>query len=134
MEVTMLSPATLFPQIGSYGLYEDPELEPAERRAELVRILERRVSVVLVAYPLRDGATGNQRVPLADIIDATPLSQEESREMTDLGRSLVGRSMQTKAQKAAKARLEHLHSRNIWSGCLRRRLDELSSRQRRAAA
>lgn len=126
----MLSPATPFPHPGSYGLHEDPALAPGDRRAELVRILERGNAVALVAYPLREGAGGNQRVPLADIVDATPLTHEESREMTDLARSLVGRSMRTKAQRAAKARHDVLQSRNIWSGSLQRQLDTMNARQR----
>ena len=130
----MLSPATPFPQVGSYGLYQDPALPPAERISELVRILDRGAAVVLVSFPQREGAGGNMRVPLSDIIDGTPLTSEESREMTDLARSLVGRSMRTKAQKAAKVRHEHLQSRNIWSGCLRRKLDDLSRRQQQARA
>ena len=124
----MLHPATPFPQQGSYGLYQDPALSPANRPSELVRIIERGSSVVLVSFPLRDGAGGNMRVPLSDILDGTELDGEESREMTDLQRSLAGRSMRTKAQKAAQTRLLALQSRNIWSGCLRRRLDELSRR------
>lgn len=130
----MLKNATPFPQQGSYCLYEDPALPAARRNAELVRIIERGAAAVLVSYPLRDGAGGNQRVPLADLLDATPLTAEESREMTDLARSLIGRSMRTKAQKAAKARHDALQSRNIWSGSLLRQLDRLNSMQRDQAA
>lgn len=130
----MLSPATPYPQPGSYALYEDPELPPADRHAELVRIIERGAAVVLVSFPLREGASGNQRVPLSDLIDATPLSAEEGREMTDLQRSLVGKSMRTKAQKSAKARLETLQSRAIWSGNMQRKIDRVGAMRRSKAA
>lgn len=130
----MLSPATPFPAVGSYALFEDPNLPRGQRRTELVRILERGAHVVLVSFPLREGAGGNRRVALADLIDGTPLTAEEKREEFDLYRQIFGRDRLTPKQKEKKARHEALRGRQIWSGCLQRKMDELAALQRKAAA
>lgn len=130
----MLSPATPFPQVGSYGLYQDPTLPPAERISELVRILELGATVALVAFPLRDGAGGNKRVPRGDLLDGTPLDSAEKKEHAELFGLLLNRTNRTPKQKAQKARHDALANRAIWSGCLQRRLDQLSQLRFRRAA
>lgn len=130
----MLSAPTPFPEVGSYGLYHDPAQAPGERRTELVRILERGSTVALVAFPLRDGAGGNRRVALADIIDGTPLDDDERRELADLQRHLHGRRLRSPKALADKARMDTLASRAIWSGPLQRLSERAAAAQRRKAA
>lgn len=132
----MLSPSTPFPNVGSYALLIDSDADP-KTGVELVRILERRVSVALVAFPLRDGASGNKVVPVADLIDASPLTDSETREFHDLDRALFGRTrFRTPKQKQDKARRDELHSRVLYGPILDRQLRFVRARedqQRRAA-
>lgn len=131
----MLHPATNFPQVGSYCLYEDKDLPRGERRPELARILEVGASVALIALPLREGrASGNKRVPLADLIDGTPLTDEEKVEEVELFRAVLGKDRLTPALRRKKDRHDALRQRQIWSGCLQKKLDDLSLLQRRKAA
>ena len=129
----MLSPQTPFPQVGSYALYQDEALPPDNRCSELVRILERGVCSVLVAFPLREGAAGNKRVAFAELIDGTPLDRDAARELHDLDRQLAGRSLRTPRQKALAARRDALKARMIWAPILANRLVDLAARQRREA-
>lgn len=130
----MLSSATAFPQVGSYALYEDPELPRGDRRPELVRILELGATVALVAFPLREGrASGNKRLPLADLLDGTPLTAQEKREEVELFRQVTGKDRLTPRQKQLKVRHDALRARMIWSGCLQRKLDDFHVLQRRQA-
>lgn len=120
----MLRTPAPFPHVGSFGLFTDTSLPVAQQRAELARILERGVNSALIALPLRLGAAGNQRVALADVIDATPLTKLEERELTDLERALRGRARPnpTKA-----TRLNVLRERAIWSLVLNSELAKLHS-------
>lgn len=131
----MLSPATPFPYVGSYALYEDPD-QPAPQRTELVRILARRpdhdAAYAMVSFPLREGASGNKMVPEAALIDGTPLTDAEAREFHDLDRDLAGRTLRTKRQKHRGARRDALKGRMIWSRYLARQLAELRRREERA--
>lgn len=113
----MLSPETPFPQVGSYALLIDRD-RPIERQsAELVRILRRyRMgwdAPVTLAFPLREGAGGTKNGVLSDLIDATPLTSAESREMTDLRRALTGQRVRGRKTKAE--RYAQLRSRAIWA-------------------
>lgn len=114
----MLASAAPFPQVGSYALLIDMD-QPAPQPAELVRIQFRHLAhppesgVVTVAFPLRNGADGTKRVRLTDLIDATPLSSAESREMTDLRRELTGQRVRGRKVKAA--RYEALRDRAVWA-------------------
>ena len=130
----MLIPQTPFPQAGSYGLYQDPELPCGERRAELARILELGASVALISLPLRDGAGGNRRVPIADLIDGTPLDAAETKELTDCFRAMHQGTGRRRNVKAARARHATLKTRAIWSGPLQRQLDRLSAAKQAKAA
>jgi hypothetical protein len=129
----MLNPATPFPQIGSFALFLDDD-QPVPQVLELVRILERGASVVLVAFPLRDGAGGNKRVPLADLIDATDLAPDESRQLADLQRHLTGRGRLTPKMQAQAAAAKALRQRAIYAPLMRRLLDRAGRVQRRKAA
>lgn len=87
----MLKTPAAFPFPGSYALFIDDSLPAAQQRAELVRIIRLGVSTATVAFPLRpDVASGHRTVAQADLIDATPLTKTEEREMHDAQRGLVG--------------------------------------------
>jgi hypothetical protein len=122
----MLHVDTPFPEVGSFALYQDPDLPMPERRSELARIIERGVSVALISLPLRLGAGGNKRVPLADLIDGTPLTKAEERELTDLDRSLRSR---VRNRSAVEARVKALRDRAIWMMCLRSERAKLAAAQ-----
>lgn len=124
----MLTPETAFPYVGSYAVYVDLD-QPPPQRDELVRIQWRREGWAMVAFPLRDGASGNKTVAAADLIDGTPLTHEEKRELVELDRALFGRSLRTPRQKALKARRDALQSRAIWEPHLTRLLREHRARQ-----
>ncbi len=135
----MLRTPAPFPEVGSFALFVDTGLPAAQQRAELVRIL-RHDNIndrhfCAVAFPLRLGATGNRNVPIGELIDATPLTVPEQRELTDLQRDLRGR----KRRNAIKAARSHaLAQRLTWSVLLlteQRKLDSLAARtDRRAGA
>lgn len=132
----MLSASTPYPNVGSYALLVDTDANP-NTGVELVRILERRVSAALVAFPLRDGASGNKVVAIGDLIDASPLSDSEKREFHDLDRALFGRTQfRTPKQKLDKARRDALHRRILYGPILDRQLRFARARldpQRKAA-
>lgn len=125
----MLSTATPFPQVGSFALFADDHLPPAERRAELARLLERGHSTALIALPLRSGAAGNRRVPLADLIDATPLDSGEQRELADLQRHLRGRARLTPKMQVQQARAEDLRRRALFALVMESELAKLKARE-----
>ncbi len=130
----MLNVPTPFPQVGSFALYQDLAIPLAERRSELARILERGPNDILIALPLRDAASGNQRVSFEELIDATELTPAENLELAEIARALRGRSLRKPKQKAQLARHDALRSRLLWSGCLQRQLDRLNFLKRRQAA
>jgi hypothetical protein len=133
----MLSNQTPFPYPGSYALLVDPDA-PAPQPNELVRINWRREGWAMVSFPLRDGASGNKVVAFADLIDATPLSAEETREFHELDRGLGGRDPRnfSKGQRARAARRDALRRRIVHAPLLERRMRDmraLHARQRKAA-
>jgi hypothetical protein len=124
----MLASPTPYPYVGSYALLET-------ERLELVRVIARRAAFALIAFPLRDGASGNMEVPESDLIDATPLTAEEQREFHDLDRHLAGRSLRTPKQKREAARRDVLRLRIIHGPILLRLLRQMRAQaaMRRAA-
>jgi hypothetical protein len=82
-----------FPEVGSYALLIDTNLPAVQQRAELVRVMRRDPAhgQSAVAFPLRVGAFGNRVVGESELIDATPLTKDEERELADLQRHLAGR-------------------------------------------
>lgn len=113
----MLKVPAPFPQVGSYAMFVDSNLPRDDQRAELVRIIRRptvcdRGGDVAIALPLRIGASGNQVVDEADLLDATPLTGAEQRELTDLLNYIRAR---VRPDKTKMARAEALRSRLVMS-------------------
>lgn len=125
----MLKVAAPFPQVGSFALLVD-DLMPVEmQRAELVRIQYRGDARVSVAWPLRIGASGYRSVAEAELIDATPLTKGEERELADLQHYVAGRE---RPNKKKAARCEALRSRLIMSGVMAIEMAKLGRLQARS--
>lgn len=121
-----------FPHPGSFALYQDPELPPHHRRAELVRVLSLGATVAALSFPLRTGASANRRVPIADLTDATALTRDEQAELAGLQRALRGT---VRGRPAKLARVKALRDRAIWAVMLaseRAKLAALVARERLA--
>lgn len=116
----MLAQPTPFPQVGSYGLHR------VQGGTRLARIQQRDCvggeDYALISYPSRTGASGNLTVPLADLIDATPLTDDENRELRALSGELPSRRA---ARNAAKLRLEQLANRRIFARVLQEEMIRL---------
>lgn len=112
----MLASATDFPLPGSFALYRDDTLPIDRQRPELARILERGPLTALISLPLRLGAGGNRRVPIGDLIDGTPLTKDEERELADIQRALRSR---VRGRAKLETRAKALRDRSIWMICLR---------------
>lgn len=127
----MLKVPAPYPQVGSYALFVDDLLATELQRAELVRLQSTPLGKegALVSWPLRVGSSGSRRVPLADLIDATPLTKAEEREMHDLDRELRGRK---RPDKAKAPRCEALRRRHIMSTVMEIELNKLARIQSRA--
>jgi hypothetical protein len=137
LEAIMLRTQAPFPEVGSYALLIDRNLPAGQQRGELVRILRKAPisEQTTVAFPLRTGASGTRVVDHADLIDGTPLTGPEERELADLDRDLRGRLKFTAKQKAIAARRDALRSRLIWSQLYRAELakaEALDGRQQRS--
>jgi hypothetical protein len=134
----MLAPETPYPQPGSYALWIDHD--PATSRGtELVRIIRHGALTSFVAFPLREGASGNMTVATGDLIDATPLTAAEQLELRDIDQLLDDRDPRnfSKAQRAKAKRRTELKLRIIHGPILDRQLrlarDYAASQNRRAA-
>lgn len=120
-----------FPQIGSYCLFQDSSDAPDGGGPQLAQVIQRFDDGALISLPLKAGASGNRRVVLAELCDATALSIAEERELTDLANQIRGRDCRrSKRLRAAQARHDGLRSRLIWSGCMLRQLDRLRAMTR----
>jgi hypothetical protein len=140
----LLNAETPFPNVGSYALTVDPLSGLHAAQVELVRILGVRTGSLaelgitehvvecLVSFPLRDGASGTRTVPFDKLIDATPLTGREGKEMVDLARELRGPKVRARANK--KLRHDALKQRAIWAPHLRLLLVEAARREARRRA
>jgi hypothetical protein len=131
----MLSTPAPFPHVGSFALLIDTDHPVERQRAELVRIIGREGRPVFngarIAFPNRIGATGNKLVPFADLIDATPLTKAEERELTDGLGDLRGRERLSPRLKAVKARTDALRHRQVYSLILGAELAVMNAREAR---
>lgn len=142
----MLDGATEFPNVGSYALLLSPAPPAQHRQAgdpnqeevtgpQLVRILRFNPQLstdAFVSLPLREGASGNRTVPFSQIVDATPLSGAEGKEMCDLGRELKGQRVRDRATK--QARFDALKQRAVYAPLLALQLRRLAEIKRSVAA
>jgi hypothetical protein len=122
-----------FPEVGSYALLIDTNLPAVQQRAELVRVMRRDPAhgQAAVAFPLRVGAFGNRVVGESELIDATPLTKDEERELADLQRHLAGRDRLRGKLVAAAVRCEKLRQRAVWQMILESELARLRSLEAR---
>mgnify|MGYP006952660022 CR=1 FL=1 len=145
----MLHTPAPFPFAGSYALHVDTSLPEDRQRAELVRIMRyddarvgRSAGVneasshspcrnVAVSFPLRVGATGNRLIFAEELIDGTPLTKAEERELADLQRSLAGRVGVRPRPTAKQKRAEALRHRLIFSQLLTAELAKLRAQEGR---
>jgi len=112
-----------YPQVGSYALTIDLELPASHQHAELVRIHRIGPVTAAISFPLRTGASGNRTIARADLIDATPLTKDEERRLTDLERDVRGRD---RPNKAKVVQATALRSRLIMSAVMKTALDKLA--------
>lgn len=135
----MIKAPAPFPHVGSYGLLIDTGLPVEQRRAELARVLGRfpegrggeQVELARISLPLREGASSVRTVELTELIDATPLTRAEERELGDLDAALHGRTLRSARQKAAAFRAEKLRERLCYSQILIAELAKLARLHRR---
>lgn len=107
----MLHLPTPFPFAGSYALHIDMD-QPPPQEAELVRVIRRDGEECLVAFPLRRDASGTKTIRFEQLIDATPLSDDDWAELKALDRELFGR---VRPNKLKAARREALRDRERWA-------------------
>lgn len=120
----MLSTPATFPHPGSFALIEDSGAMRA------VRIIDRaQPGLATISILARPQASGQRRVLLAELHDATPLSATEEDEASTLARVLRGR--RSERDQAKVARLEALRRRAGLAPVL---AAELAERDRVAAA
>lgn len=142
----MLRTPAPYPHVGSFAAFIDTDIADAsQRRAELVRIagrsleLEgdgdtfRQVEHAFITFPLRTGSSGSRTVPLSLLIDATPLTREEERELHDIELALKGRLCRTKREREANERARALKERLLYSQLMAPELKRLDALQRRTA-
>ncbi|HEV2865456.1 MAG TPA: hypothetical protein VGX37_03000 [Allosphingosinicella sp.] len=87
----------------------------------------RNAEELLVSLLDRVGSSGNRRVALADLADASPLSEAELAEMEKLERDLAGSDLTAKGHARKAARYERLRLRAVYA-------DQLAAAERRAQA
>lgn len=80
----MLRTPAPFPEVGSYALVDH------RGTRTLARIQARSGDAVLVSLPLVAGAGGTRTIPADQLIDGTPLSDEEAAEKSALDKVVFG--------------------------------------------
>lgn len=131
----MLATPAPYPHVGSYALLIDLT---NDHRAELVRVQARwnqhrgGAFAVTVAFPNRIGAGGTRNVEETDLIDATPLTRLEERDLTDGLRELRGRDKLSPRLRTIKTRTDALRHRQIYSVIMASELAVLREREARA--
>jgi len=104
----MLADPTPFPAAGSYGLHA------VGGTTRLARIIARnRDGSVIISIPSLPGASGNRCVPLDQVRDGTPLTDEERAEQLKLAASLRSIARPGPAARRRRARLDALREREI---------------------
>jgi hypothetical protein len=103
-----------FPQPGSYALMADLG------ETHIVRILGRNpeARLAIISFPARRGASGNRTVPLAELVDGTPLTAEERatmRRLFDEANALAdgGRAQKDRLEKARALRQREINAEQL---------------------
>lgn len=123
----MLRTHAPFPEVGSYGLKaEDSQLH-------LVRIIARSGDQAGIAFPLRRGASGNKTVPLAELIDATPLAAADHARLREIEQEMGQLATNGKARRQRRIEADALHSRDVYSRTLADLMKRLPPELRSAA-
>jgi hypothetical protein len=116
----MLKSHTPFPLVGSYALFEQ------DGETHLVRIVLRDLGgTATIAFPFRDGASGNARVEIEALRCGEPLTASEINEAARLQRKRKSAS--------DKARLKRLRTREIDARIMAEKLADLRVFERRVA-
>jgi hypothetical protein len=113
----MLSPPTPYPQQGSFALFDE------EGKTHAVRIHQHdQQGFATISFPGRIGAaSGNKRVPIEQLLDGTPLDEEERAELKALERFVHSegtRPSQSRAARIRRKRYQALRLRDIRSATL----------------
>ena len=128
-----------YPHAGSFAAFIDTDVpRPEDRRAELVRIARIEAGgTAFITFPLRGAASGSRTLTLDELIDCTPLTHDEQRELTDLQLALKGRKLRTAKQQQSMFRAERLKERLLYAQLMAPelgKLDRQASRGITAAA
>jgi hypothetical protein len=125
----MLRTPTPFPQVGSYALIE------LDGRHHLARIQARTCDAdTMISLPLLPAvASGTRKASLDDLIDGTPLSERERRELEALTIDLAGGNLTGRRRKAAEEREDALRDRLIHAPILAEMMERLPDPIRRAS-
>lgn len=130
----MIKSPAAFPFPGCYALHVVAGAPDLVRIIEWVGPQAENGTTVLVSYPLRRGASGNSQVPVAELIDATPLSANERIELARLEVGLAGKARSKKLHLAREAQLRtrwvnsEVRQRLIDEGVRRRLIDADTAR------
>lgn len=129
----MLNAPTPFPHVGSWCLWTNDDAPIGQQETLLAKILGPvdGEHLVLVSLPERTGASGTCRVPFAQLIDGTPLTGPEKRELATLESRLA--AVKHPRRSACFPRQNDLRKRAIWAPFLAMRRRQLDERTRRAA-
>jgi hypothetical protein len=122
----MLKAPTPFPQVGSYALLE------LDGTAQAVRIQRKDPATpdeaTVALQSVANAASGFRTVPLAELIDGTPLTEAEAQEYRELERTVPAAPSRSNRVKEAQARYAALRERAIHSDTLARLLAEPKQR------
>lgn len=122
----MIREPALFPYPGSWALWMH------NGRALAVRIQLRRGDEAMISIPsYYRVASGDRRVPVSELLDATPLTQADQAELRRLSSAIAGRK---RPRKADIDRADALRRRAIDSRLLQEQLAKLSARYAPEAA
>lgn len=130
----MLRTHAPFPQVGSFALFEH------EGKSQLARIVGRHPAdaTAVISLPERPDAGGNLTVPVAGLIDGTPLTDAEAAELRQLESACLPyvskrKRVRTARQKEIMRRFGELSARRIHARVLGDKIEWYESLPRRVA-
>lgn len=117
----MLKTPASFPFPGSFALHVDTGQPQLVRIIAWADVQSGKPTSVLVSYPLRLGASGNTQLPVAALINGSPLTAEERMELRVLEEHLSGKKRPRKLDLAREA---ELRTRDVNAVAMTRLIDE----------